>query len=203
METTVVSLLPFQLEERKPTLIPEWFVVPAAKDGKPGILHVKDCHSNLAMIEGKTFPVTHSAEEISNSIVNDYCSSHLEASDDAKPALFWVFGRLSASDVLVQHKDKVDEARKKQNIWFMRLVRRADDDWEKTKQHRMITDLQRHAATSLGLHNKAWMTPIEPMELVKCPFCMHLIEKEAVICTNCKQVVDKEKAAKLGLAKVS
>lgn len=199
MIITIVSLLPYQLQEIKPGLIPGVFTIPAAKNGIPGVLHIDDAKSNLYIRDGKTFPITHPAEEVANAIVNDYCTSQLQGSEEAKPALFWVFGKHSGADILKEFTKEVEEARKKQNVWFMRLVTLADDDWAKTGQHRMISDLQRHAAKSLGLVNKPWYQSPEPQEFVKCPACNSLVESGAAICYNCKHVVNKEKAAALGI----
>lgn len=203
MDITIVSLLPWALEEIKPGLIPDTYYVPAAKNNKPAVLHIKDGASNLYVRDGKTYPITHPAEEIANSIVNDYCSAQLQYGEDSKPAIFWVPGKLSIDEVLLNCKDKLAEAKKYQNNWFMKLIRLADDDWTKTGQHRMITDLQRHAATSLGLLNKPWMQSVEAIELVKCPACSTLVDSTAALCYNCKHITNKEKAKELGIGKVA
>lgn len=196
---TVVNFLPYATEERKPGLIPERYYIPAAEDGKPGILHVQDAHSNLYVLEGKTYRIPHIAQEVAEALCNDYNRAQLEGSEDAHPALFCVEGKHSADDILNKFKPLVEEALKKQRLWFTKLVRRADDDWARWQQHRMITDIQRYAARQLGLVNKAWYHTPEPIEFVKCPACATLVEKDAAICKNCHHVVDKEKAKELGI----
>src|SRR5574339_901700 len=133
MEFTIVSLLPFALNELKPGLIPEQYYIPPAVNGKPGILHVRDGKSNLYVRDGKTYPITHPAEEIAKALVNDYSVAQLQADEYARPALFFIPGIFSADEVLLKHKAQVDEARTRQNAWFMKLIRLADDDWERTK----------------------------------------------------------------------
>ena len=199
MDITVVSLLPWAIQELKPGLIPESYRVPQAEGGKPGVLHVKEARSNLYVRDGKTYPIHHSAEEVANAIVNDYCNAQLQADTEIRPALFWVLGKHSADEVLIKFRSELDKAKKSQNLWFMKLIRLADDDWERTKQHRMITDIQRHAARNLGLLTKPWMQNIEPIQFIKCPACSTLVEDTAAICPNCKYVVNKEKAKELGL----
>lgn len=201
MDITVVSLLPYAIEELKPGLIPESYRIPEAKNGKPGVLHIKDAKENLYVRDGKTFPITHSAEEVANSVVNDYCLAMIEAGSDAKPALFWVLGKWSPEEIITKFKTELDLARQIQNRWFMKLIRLADDDWEHTKQHRMITDLQRHAARSLGLLTKPWMQNIEPEEFVRCPACSTLVNTQAAICPNCKHITNPVKAKELGISK--
>ncbi len=199
MDITVASFLPWALNELKPGLIPESYYIPPAKDGIPGVLHVTDSKSNLYVRDGKTYPITHPAEEVANSLVNDYCIAQLQASDDAKPALFWVYGKLSGNEILVKYAKDVEAAKIKQNMWFLRLIRLADDDWTRFGQHRMITDLQRHAAKSLGQLNKPWMQNQEGSEFTKCPACSTLVDTNAAICQNCGYVTNKDKAKALGI----
>lgn len=199
MDCTVVSLMPYAIEETKPGVIPGVFLIPAAKDRTPGILHIDDGHSNLYMGEGKTFPIKHGAEEIAKALINDYWTAQLESSEDARPALFWVYGKLSAVEVMAKHKKELQEAKTRQNKWFMNLVRKADDDWAVSKQHRMISDLQRNAAIALGLKNKEWVQGAEIQEFIKCVFCSTMVEASAAICHNCKNIVNPERARELGL----
>lgn len=199
MDLTIVSFLPWALNEIKPGLIPENYYIPPAKDGIPGVLHIKDARSNLYVRDGKTYPITHPAEEVANALVNDYCNAQLQGGEDAKPAIFWVNGKWSGGEVLTKFAVEVAEAKKKQNVWFMRLVRLADDDWARFGQHRMITELQRHAAKSLGQLNKPWMQNQEPVEYTKCPACATLTDVNAAICQNCGYITNKEKATKLGI----
>jgi hypothetical protein len=199
MDITVVSFLPWALNELKPGLIPENYYIPPAKDGIPGVLHIRDARSNLYVRDGKTYPITHPAEEVANSIVADYCTAQLQGSSDAKPALFWVPGKWSGSEILTKFITEVAEAKTKQNVWFLRLVRLADDDWARFGQHRMITDLQRHAARSLGQLNKPWMQNLEPTEYVKCPACATLVDINAAVCANCGYITNKDKAKVLGI----
>lgn len=199
MEVTVVSLLPWSLNELKPGLIPDTYYIPPSIDGKPSVVVIKDAKSNLYVRDGKTYPITHPAEEVADAIVNDYCKSMLEFADDSKPAIFWLHGRHTADEVIVKFKAELSVARTKQNHWFAKLVRLADDDWAKFGQHRMITDLQRHAAKSLGLLNKPWMQGIEPLEFVKCPACSTLVDVTAALCQNCGFITNKDKAKELGI----
>ena len=199
MDITIVSFLPWALNELKPGLIPEQYYIPPAIDGKPGILHINDARSNLYVRDGKTYPITHPAEEVANSLVNDYCSAMLQAEDDKKPAIFWVHGKYSADDILNKFKIEIEQARKKQSAWFIKLVRLADDDWAKFGQHRMITDIQRYAAHNLGLVNKPWMQDLEPQQYTKCPACSTMVDITAAVCKNCGFVTNKLKAKELGI----
>lgn len=199
MDITVVSFLPWALNELKPGIIPESYYIPPAINGIPGVLHVKDARANIYIRDGKTLPVTCPAEEIANALVDDYWKAQLQASDEARPAMFWVVGKFSPEEVMTKFSKEITEAKKKQNVWFMRLVRLADDDWVRFGQHRMITDLQRYAAQSLGQINKPWMKDLEPSEFVKCPACSTLVDVKAALCSNCGFVTNKVRAKELGI----
>lgn len=199
MDITIASLLPWALNELKPGLIPESYYIPPSLHGIPAVLHIKDARSNLYVRDGKTYPITHSAEEVANALVNDYCNSQLQATDDAKPALFWVPGKYSGEEIMSKFKVELDAAKTKQNMWFMRLIRLADDDWAKTGQHRMITDVQRFAAKSLGQLNKPWMQNMEHQEYIKCPACATMVDVKAAVCANCGFITNKEYAKTLGI----
>lgn len=201
MEATVVNFLPLALEEKKPSLIPERYYIPAGTKQLPGILHVKDGRSTLYIRDGRTFPVPEPGETIAKSLCDDYKYSLLEADEEACPALFFVIGKHSANDIITKFKDEVDEVRRKQSKWFVKLVKRADDDWSTWKQHRMITDIQRYAAEQLGMINKEWYHTVEPTEFTKCPACSKMVEATAAICHNCQFVVNPARAKELGILK--
>lgn len=199
MEATVVSFMPWAINETKPGLIPEVYYIPPCEGDKPAVIHIHDARSNLYVRDGKTYPLTHPAEEVANAIVMDYCRALLESDDNAKPALFWVPGKLTPDEVLGKFAKEIIEAKKKQNNWFLKLIRLADDDWAKTGQHRMITDLQRYAAKSLGWLTRPWMQSSEPTEFIKCPACATLVNNTAAVCSNCGYVTNPTKAKELGI----
>lgn len=196
---TVVSLLPFELKEDKPMMLPSTFTVPAAsEDGhKLGILHVKEgIHyiPNPLIDEGKpgsSIKQITTPAEMARSICEDYNNAHVALDEDAAPGLFWVPGKLSQKDIEKFYKKKLESNRKRQKNWFYNLCMMADSDWEKNHDMRAVSDLQRAAARSLGL-NKEWVEfRYEPM--VKCPYCNSNVSPEASICGSCKEIINKDK----------
>jgi len=202
MDCTVVNFLPYALEERKPGLVPERYYVPMSKKGRPGILHISSAMSHLYIRDGRTHPIRHPSDEVAESICNDYNNAQLEADNEACPALFWVYDKVSSTDILTdpKFKEAMESAKAKQLRWFTKLVSRADDDWARWGQHRIITDIQKYAAAELGLTNKPWYQSPEPEEFVKCPACRTMVEKTSAICHNCKYVIDEGRAIELGLS---
>lgn len=200
MSATVVSYVPYKIRETKPSVIPEEYIIPAS-DGKiPSILVVETAKTVVYRgFDQPNIPVPIPAEELAADIIKGFVTSQLEYAEDAKPALFWVPGKVSAKEVETQFPAQVAEAKKFQNRWFLRLVKRADDDWAHTKQHKLITDIQRVAAKNLGLNTKEWLVMPDPVEMIKCPACFSFIENGTIKCKYCGAILDMKKAAELGL----
>jgi hypothetical protein len=201
MNVTVVSFVPWQFKELKPGMLPNEFLIPAREGKTPGILIVKDATSNIYMgMDRPPFPAPVPAEQLGQSIVDDASRSLPEVDSEHGPALFWVPGEFTAEEILKKFPEKCTEAIQKQNKWWIRLVRVADDIWSRFKQHKLITDLQRHAARDLGLNGKEWAMEPTPVSLIKCPACKTMVESDAVICSSCKAILRPDEAKKLGIA---
>lgn len=196
---TVVSLLPYELHEEKPHMLPSTFIIPAASmDGRVfGILHVREgIHyiPNPLMDEGKpgsTIKQTTSPAEMARSICEDYNCAHVALGEDAQPGLFWVPGKLTQKDVISYHGKRLLAIKKRQKNWFHNLCVMADADWQKNHDMRAVSDLQRLAAKSLGI-NREWVE-FKMEEMTKCPYCNSSLSPDAAVCANCKEIVNKTK----------
>ena len=195
MEFTIVNYLPFQFIERKPSLVPEEYTIPAATDNEktPGILHVSPVHSRLYMpLQEQLFKVPIDAESLARDLVKSLVSAQIEYEDGvAAPAIFYLPGTHSAREVKANFAKEVDAALARQNLWLLKLVKKADDEWQKFRQHKFITDMQRWAAKKLGM-KKEWgeVSAAAPLEVENCKFCGHSTLKGIVVCPNCKNVLD-------------
>lgn len=208
---TLVSIVPFPIIEEKPGLIPGHFEVEASTDERPRVTIVGECLHYVWIDEVRgSLRVINPSYVIAKSIVNDYVSSHIEVGPDAYPGFFWLPGVLSVEEVERQHEDKLREMKTVQVEWFVRLVRLADDDWQKTRQHFAISDLQRYAAKYLDPENKAgrpWIfvnNSIESQqgpETTLCPACGSDIIKGVVICRFCQYIFDPDRYAEMTFAK--
>lgn len=201
---TVVSILPYELHEEKPHMLPSVFIIPAASlDGsKLGILHVKEgIHyvPNPLIDEGKpgsSIKQTTTPSEMARSICEDYNNAHVALDENAHPGLFWLPGTLTQKDVEKFYRKRLEHIRRRQKNWFVNLCMMADSDWEKNHDMRAVSDLQRIAAKSLGL-NKEWVE-FKVEEMTKCPYCNSPVSPNASICATCREVInpDKHKAIK-------
>lgn len=194
---TVVSLLPYSLDEEKPHMLPSTFKVPAAKYGDIAILHVEEgIHyiPNPVIDEGKpgsSFKTITPPAEMARSIVEDYVGAMICLGEEAKPGLFWVEGRLTREEVLRYYFTEVKEAERMQINWFKRLIAMADADFTKNKNKMAVSDLQKIAARCLN-YRAEWIDFTG--ELAKnCPYCTSIVAFDAIKCPSCNEVINRER----------
>lgn len=198
-KATVVSLIPWQMfPEEKPHLQPSTYKIPIAPKDGISVFHVGEAGYNVANPFDDTnirVPVT--PDEIARSIVEDYVSAQICLDEGACPGIFWVQGELTVEDVMQYYPEKVAEYRLKQTNWFKLLVGMADADFTKNKNILAISDIQRHAARSLGI-KKDWVDfSVLGQDLEYCPFCKSIVPIGAVVCNVCREVINREAYNKL------
>lgn len=187
---TVVSMLPWDVNEKKPQVYPGDFFIPAAEKGKLSCLVITDSviYIPLDEIRGK-MSQTVPALDMAKSIVEDYRRSlvYLRAND--APGLFYIPGGFTAEQVDKEFKDEVLKYRKLQEGWFSHLITVGTDEWARSRQRMFIPEICRHAATYMG-QNPEWALALTEVINVNCKFCTSLIPSEAVVCPNCHNVLD-------------
>jgi hypothetical protein len=207
-KSTVVSIYPRELVERKPTIQPGIFTIPAGSIEKPTLVVVgpsswwRDIDIEQPLLE-----IVNGSVQVANSIVVDYCNGLLGCNmRDTMPGLFWVPGEFKTVESLFKaengaHKKKFDIAVANQERYWKALVKIGDIGWNKTNGNPLtISDDMRLAARMLNLENsKPWMKDIMTMALVHCVACGALRNPDYPVCGSCKAIVDPEKAKSLGL----
>lgn len=198
-KSTVVSALPFQLTENKPGLFPSRYVIPAAPKGDISTLVVEDAcfFEHIPFADDKIPPrkVPILSDEVARGLCQDYINANLavEFTPDpdgtiAVPGIFYVDGAMTPKFVKDNHKAKVDQAQKNTAAWFLRLVKLADDDWQRYHQHKGITDLQRSACKYLGIPRE-WNIDIFELKSSLCWSCKTSVNPEAIIC-SCNAILN-------------
>jgi hypothetical protein len=191
---TVVSVLPWDLHERKPGVYPGEFFIKGVDDPnlELTVLGIDESVYYVPLaLDRPSFPVRAPAIEIAASIVNDYCNSILAATAVAHPGMFAVNAPLMEADVIDEYAAELHEARESQNMWMERLVRIADDDWQRYQQHKVVSDIQRRAAKVLNLERE-WAKDLTMDRMNKCPSCKAVIDPLAIVCSNCNFVIDEK-----------
>lgn len=199
---TIVSILPYPLNEYKPGLIPPRFLVPKAEDGDFVVVHIEDCINHVYILDGKSITRTIPGEQVAGSVARDHINDSLEISETAYPGIHALSGKHEKKDVTKNFPELLDSLQQAQRAWFGRLVARADDTWSDPNgrgKHMAISDLQRYAAKFLGL-NREWTTSTR-IDQKPCPACTIFIPENAILCPNCKTVLKPEEYGRLQAAK--
>lgn len=202
-KSTLVSIVPFPIVEFKPGIYPGFFEIPPCKSEIPEILVISDSVYHVEIDENRTITVKCPSEDIAKSIVDDYIVSNLAYSvdEDAAPGFMYKSGEFDLPTVMIKFSGEINELKKRQLRWFGKLVEMADDDWERSRQHKFISDMQRHAAKALKL-DRPWLIVPQPntLTILKCPACQSIIPPEAIVCANCRCILNMEKYKTLQFA---
>lgn len=200
--STIVSIFPIAIDERKDTLFPGRFELKAGSLANPATCVVKpaswfrDVDPDQQLIEVPT-----PSNLIAQSVVQDYCNGIPECDmQELRPGLFWVLGEYDGEGVKKKYPHELEKANKRQNAWYLKLVERADADWARSNGNpRAISAHAKLAAQMLGLEKEWLKDAIKVEQMGRCKACTTFIRLDAVVCPNCKVVLDPEKAAKIGL----
>lgn len=198
MISSVVSFSRMPINEEMPGMQFGLYSLPPSIGTIPSILHVQDSYYYKPDIDGMQDRVLVVSPQIVESIVSMHVSSQLQAGPDSHPAVFALPNEeVTVDDVLSKFKSQAKIALEKQRNWFKSLVMLADDDWQRLKNHRMISDIQRIAARELGLERE-WLMAEMDIVHVECPFCgSDLLNPDAPICPHCGKVHNPAKLAEL------
>lgn len=217
-KSTVISILPRDIDEVKPTIDPGRFRLKAAKKDDFEILVVgpsswyREVDSNQPLLE-----ITNSSTEVAESLVRDYCNGILGCNmGDCMPGIFWVPGNFTKVSILkyVESKDNefgtavagrtFDElmktAKEKQKNWYSMLITMAETLWSNSNGHpRSINEDMKMAARELGL-DPVWLATARDIQKIPCKACGVLINSYIAVCPNCKVIVNEEIAKTLKFA---
>lgn len=201
-KSTVVSILPKFISEKKITIQPGVFELLPGTLEKPSLLVVgtsswwREVDENQPLLE---IPV--SSIQIADSIVKDYCNGLLACNmSDMMPGLFYIPGEVDRDRLKKDFGPLLVKAYNNQRKWYTELIRIADVLWARTNGNPLsINDDARLACKELNITNKPWLGDIQTMELIRCIACGSLRNPQFPICQTCKAIADPEKAKALGL----
>lgn len=203
-DCTIVSLYPGRLEETKPGLIPNTFVIEGPKKaGEFTVTHVTDVKSLTDPIGGRAgmfIPVL--AEELAQSLVYDFLLSKIGSDDNQGPGLFWVKGTWTKEDIAKKFPELLSIHKKRQEQWFLDQILVADTDWARKRSHLVITQDAKWAAEWLG-QEREWLMSIDKITQVTsqtCKGCASVIPAAAIVCSQCRTIQDEAKYKGLKVA---
>jgi hypothetical protein len=202
--STIISLLPVHVSERKPGLIPGFFEIPPVKNPHEDVEILQVRRARFAVYIDENRPaliVPEPSDRVCASIVRDYkVAMPGYSADVSEPGLFWVPGDYSAEAIKKQFNPQLINARKLQDQWFIKLVELADDDWQQYHSRRMVSGLQRKACEMLGL-TRDWNIVIDlerqlDLDMTPCKFCRGPVHRDAIVCQHCTGVLNVERYQK-------
>lgn len=221
---TIVSIYPKAVNEKKSAhLEPATFDIPAclSKDGVgypdygPVTLPVLDGKTKIYRMEGEWIEAPVIAYNLAKSVVYDFTSSCLDVDVSpgsyVGPGLFAIDGSYDRAEKILangydaqkasdwvksEFKEELDRINRAQDRWFQELVRRADNEFSRTRNHRSVSDVHRLAAKRLAI-DRDWTKDVILQAIIKCPACRMSVDPLAVICPNCKFTLNPDKLAEL------
>lgn len=214
---TIVSIFPKKIKERHATIYPGLFEINSGTFDDPAFLIVGPSSWWKNVDQDDTaqplLEIPTSSPQIAQAVIRHYCNGLIAATKEAMPGLFFLLGdhsvRTKEGKILVpdtKEKLKKDfskellEAKSKQDKWWHQLVDLADALWVESNGHTLSVDgFMRMAAEHLGIRGKDWMVNTENKNSIRCVACGALRNPAFPVCGSCHAVVDKEKAAALGL----
>lgn len=224
IESTLVSLYQRDLIHKIPGVYPGDYFIKAAAPNDISVTRVPVSAFYIDSGEDTPkFAVTQDPAVVAKSIISDLLRAMIEIGPDARPGIFSINGwdpvpdekQLALGNIVYDEKEieayknkikkqyatEIALERKYQENWARKLVKRADDDWNKWHSHRAISDIHVWAASFLGLNRE--YTNLESgmvAETMPCPACGTNVKVGVAICFNCKAILDREKAKGFGLA---
>lgn len=198
--STVLSICPFETVEVKP-INSGYFKIPAAEKDDFILFYIQDSsYIQRLPATDHNIVIPVASYHIAKSLVDDFVNTVIEADDNAGPGMMWFEGKIEKVDVLTKHKVSLDALKARQRRWFENLCKKADDDWNQYHKMGLISEHQRYAAKYLG-YETPWLVNYNVNQgMVDCPACFSKIDARAVVCINCKAVLDKAKALQFGIA---
>lgn len=188
-KATVVSIYPKVIEEKKVTLEPGIFVIPAGKYESPATLVVGPSSWWREIDEGQPLlEIPVSSILVAESIVRDYMNGLFMCNmGNSTPGLFYVAGEHDAASIKKNFTGELDKALAKQRKWYENLVGAADAMWARSNGNPLtILEDARQAARELGIEaTKDWMKTFTMVNMTRCKACGTLKNPDFPICATC------------------
>src|SRR5579872_4691224 len=134
----------------------------------------------------RSLPLAISAREIADDICREINS---DAGENSFLGVFVCAGESPTAEELRSAQQRLED-------FYRGLVAAADREWERSHTFLFIHDLQRRAASRLGLE-KEWH--YQARETLECPGCGERLKPGVAVCKSCGAILNREKAAELGL----
>lgn len=201
-KSTIVSIYPKEITERKYTIEPGLFHLEVGTFDQPAILNVGPSSWWKEMEEGQPLlEIPINSVTIAQSVVRDWANGLLACNmGDCMPGIFFLPGSFNQTEIKQKKVKELIEARDKQKNWYQVLVKLGDTLWARSNGNPLaISDDMRLAARELNLNNKEWTKDTVAVDLIRCIACGTLVQSFVIVCPNCKVILNEEQAKVLNL----
>lgn len=201
-KSTVFSIAPFEVSTFHPGLYPGRFIIPACLDESLPQRLVIGASEHLMVIPDQKKPtrIVTPSFVIAKSIVEDSLDGQLWINSECRPGFCYFQGEMEVAQFVLNKKEIHSEMKAKQKNWLVEICKRTDDEWNKKKHHRVVSDQARYAAKKLGLSPEWLEAEIKGFTYVKCPACGISNDRNNAVCSSCRCVLDEKKFATLKFA---
>lgn len=166
----------------------EWFLprtygvyrIPAPTAGETcSTIEVSDRVDVIDMGDNRRIEVPIHARKIAEDLVSDLIDY----------GVFLAAGEKPTDEEIAAANEHMTEVAK-------RLVVEGDQEWARSHDYRLLSDLHRRAVKRLGLERE-WA--YEPQAMGECPVCGEKVKPGVAVCRSCGAILNRRKAAKFGI----
>jgi hypothetical protein len=190
MPATLFNMYPINVNENIPGIHPSYFALksPTLEERMTCLVIGKTLHyiyvdSDRPMME-KITP----SDQVAASIIEGLMSAWPLVDASSRPALFFAAGEWNRDTAELEFKDSIKQVLELQNNWLRNILEQGDQFYTRANRDaRVITILHREAAQRLGA-KREWAFALDPNRI--CPFCSAPVVFNAVICRECKEIIN-------------
>jgi hypothetical protein len=165
-----------------------WTLVRGCAPGEPyALTRVGARAAVMDLGDKRTLEVPITAREVAQDLCREI---NADGGEDSFFGVFLAKGERPRDEELADARRRLEE-------FYRRAVAAADREWERSHSYLFINDVQRRAARCLGLE-KDWF--YQARETSDCPGCGEKVRAGVAVCRTCGAILDRAKAATLGLA---
>lgn len=199
--STIVSIVPVEIREFKPGIFPGQFNIPACDNPDKPVFYPVSSSVTMFSVAGQKnpVPVETSSAIIASAICRDYNVSQIALGNDSAPGLAFVEGKCDLTSLTAEHPEVLPALKASQRVWYINLCKMADNDWERYKNHKAISTLEKIACRALKLDRDWLLDEYSAETLSKCKACEQQISRTQVICHHCRCIQDIDRATKSGI----
>lgn len=189
---TLFNRSPLQINENIPGTHPAYFILDAPRLPEQMTCQVIYKAKQYIYIDSDRPQLERDVDsvELASAVIEGLMASWPMVTAHARPAFFFAEGTWTVKVALHELAGSIKQMDELQMNWFNQLLFQADAFYARANRDpRVITILHREAAERLGA-KREWAIDLDPNK--RCPFCAAPVVFNAVICRECKEIINVE-----------